>query len=221
MRSYQKTVFWTVCPTIRLAHLAYEFSEGFVLCCFQGLFDGGFCFAFWVFYDLLGSPLLQICIIGLDLLNQLQTAFNRKLIQVFFITVAFLNPVLILRLLDSLRQILTKSQKRRQWIPIIRRVERAESNVFTSYISGEFRFKDLILSACPALKLVFNNTVIVKILFWVFLVLVRVIFVSSHGVVVVDEVMCWYFDGQAINRAERLRLETWQRGAFEVPLLFS
>ena len=180
MRSYQKTVFWTVCPTICLSHLANKFSEGFVLCCLQGLFDGCLCFAFWIFYYFLGSALLQLCIIGLDLLNQLQSSFNRKLVQVLFITVSFLNPVLVLRLLDSLRQILTKSQKRRQWIPIIRGVERAESDVLASYISGEFCFQDLILSTCPALKLIFYNTVIVKILLRVFLVLVCVIFVSSH-----------------------------------------
>ena len=221
MRSYQKTVFWTVCPTIGLAHLAYKFSKGFVLCCFEGFFDGRLSITFWIFYYFLGSTLLQLCIVDLDLLNQFQPAFDRKLVQVFFITITFLNSIFVLRLFDSLRQILAKSQKRRQWISVIRRVERAESDVLTSYISGEFCFKNLILSTCPALKLVFYYTVIVKVLFWIFLILICVIFVSSHRVIIVNEVVCWHFDRQAINRAERLWLETWQSRTFEVPFLFT
>ena len=209
MRSYYKTVFWTVCPTVSLAHLAYEFAKGLVLCCLEGLFDGRLCVAFRVFYYLLCSALLQLCIIGLDLLNQLQSSFHRQLVQVFLITVSFLDSVLILRLLYSFREILPKSQKWRQRVPIIRRVEGAESDVITSYISGKLCLKYLILSACPALKLIFYHTVIVKILLGVFFVLVCVIFVSSHRVVVVDEVMCWNFDGQSIDRAERVWLESW------------
>lgn len=92
------------------------------------------------------------------------------------------------------------------------KIKSTKSSEGASQISWKLVFQYLELSSSPSLKLIFNWFAILKTYLRIFFITTIVVLISFYALIIVNEVVSWYLNGQHVSWCQWFRwicIESW------------